>query len=161
MSELAGKETTVKIENHPCSSEEADGPKSEGFNTLPLQHAEWDVTRPDIDFLSPSQYNEQPEMTPPRDFPHNAQIEACDYKSEARVIYKHLSIDPSHPNASDTESDLLRESGKEASTQSRSSHNRNVGYTLHTSAIFDYSVRKVQAAKKAAEFELLLGQESL
>ena len=150
------------IEKHPYSSDDAECPKSDDTNSLAFHQAEWDVTRPDIDFLSPSQYNEEPEMMPPREFPHRTQSKSLDNKPllEAKVIYKHLSMDSNHPSSSDPDSDLFRKSDNQTLTQRRSSHNRNVGYTLHTSTDSDYSFRKEQAAKKAAEFEQLLDEQS-
>ena len=163
-------ETIVMIEDHPCNKEEADGPKSDSnmlsddTNTLVFHRAAaCGIICPDIDFLGPPQYHIRPELPPPRDFLHHAQSELFGDSSEAKVTYKYLSIHPNHPRSSDTDSDLsilFRQSGNQTSTQSRSSHNRNVGYTLHTSTASDYTVCKQQAAKRVADFDLLLDQES-
>ncbi len=109
------------------------------------QHAfsdvEFNVTLPDIDFLSPSTFNEDhSDMPTPKEFVNRRRNSSVKLDDEGLLLLDSIG------------------SLKQLSAPSRSSHNRSVGYTMHLSDSNDLSLRKQEAANKVEEFDKFLHQ---
>ncbi len=106
-----------------------------------FNEAEFNVTFPDIDFLSPSTFNEDhSDMPTPKEFVNRRRNSSVKLDAETMLL----------PNPS--------EPLKPLSVPSRSSHNRSVGYTMHLSDSNELSLRKQEAANTVRDFDKFLHQ---